>query len=156
VRACFPHHPWQVGEFITASYGLPRFPQHFLLRILRSLFPGERIEFNDRKSHGIVTKRPEASKLMEIDLYLPALKLGFECQVCLLVFYNRHITNQTKPNQTKPNQTKPNQTKPNQTIAKTKTKAKTKAKKTKIKNYFQDIYHYFHHLCGTATLAAYP
>lgn len=46
-------------------------------RVVRSLFPDNKIETNVRAAHGIVGTK---GFMLEIDVYLPQYKLGFEYQ----------------------------------------------------------------------------
>lgn len=48
-------------------------------RVVRSTFPGMRVERNARDL-GLVS---ELGNKMEVDCYIPELKLGFEFNVCL-------------------------------------------------------------------------
>jgi hypothetical protein len=50
-------------------------PQTFLMRIVRSIFPSAFIEMNVR------TELQGSRAPLEIDVYIPELKLGFEYQV---------------------------------------------------------------------------
>lgn len=54
-------------------------PQTFLGRIVKSIFPHFEVEKNVRKKHGVTSQ--ETGAFLEIDIYIPALKIGFEYQV---------------------------------------------------------------------------
>lgn len=83
VRTGIPHHNWDHEKFALG----PSFaPQSYLQRIVRSMFPpGTKLLRNVRSGHGIVG--PSGSPL-EIDIFLPDHKLGFEYQVLKTVFYS--------------------------------------------------------------------
>ena len=82
VRTYYPDHQWDHDSFIHSSSPTtkPGFtPQLFMERVIRSLFPADvQIETNLRTGHGIVG---DAGVALEIDVYLPDYKLGFEYQV---------------------------------------------------------------------------
>ena len=80
VRAAYPSHPWDHSKFVhKAGAGSVFTPQLFMERIIRSVFPpGVKIESNARAVHGIVNA---TGFPLEIDVYLPQYKLGFEYQV---------------------------------------------------------------------------
>ena len=48
-------------------------------RVVRAIFPEAKIESNVRYGHGIIG---ESGAPLEIDVFLPLLRLGFEYQVC--------------------------------------------------------------------------
>lgn len=74
----YPDHKWQ-RSFIRHHAGATRAPQIFAARVLRSIFPPDvKIEFNSRGGHGLIGA---VGNSLEIDLFLPDYKLGFEYQV---------------------------------------------------------------------------
>eukprot|EP00026_Physarum_polycephalum_P003145 Phypoly_transcript_03154.p1 GENE.Phypoly_transcript_03154~~Phypoly_transcript_03154.p1 ORF type:complete len:822 (-),score=127.19 Phypoly_transcript_03154:90-2411(-) len=80
VRTYYPNHTWDHESFIhsPAPSTKPGFtPQLFMERIIRTLFPEATIETNLRARHGIVG---DAGVSLELDVYLPDYKLGFEYQ----------------------------------------------------------------------------
>lgn len=74
VQAEYPNHEWDISKFGKVKFG----PQNFLERVVRSIFPEQTIERNVRSGLGLVGSK---GKHLEIDVYLPDLKLGFEYQV---------------------------------------------------------------------------
>lgn len=87
VRSVYPSHEWVHERFVrttSRSGKKPLTAQLFLERIVRTLFLEAEIRTNARAAHGIVG--PTGVPL-EIDVYLPALKLGFEYQVYLISNY---------------------------------------------------------------------
>lgn len=80
VTAAYPAHAWSREQFTASSQSAhANAPQIFLRRIVRSAFPQDtQIESNARSSHGVLG---EFGKPLEIDVYLPEYKLGFEYQV---------------------------------------------------------------------------
>lgn len=79
MRANFPSHAWDAGRFVSAHARVHFTPQRFMERIIRTVFPQAVIQANIRSESGIVA---EGGKFfLEIDVYLPEFKLGFEYQV---------------------------------------------------------------------------
>lgn len=76
VKAAYPDRQWSSEKF--ALLGKRMTPQIYLQRIVRSLFPDAAIELNVRGKHGIKSAKGVP---LEIDVFLPAYKLGFEYQV---------------------------------------------------------------------------
>lgn len=80
LRAAYPEHPWDHGKFVAGKSGQQTVftPQIFMSRIIRSVFPDAKVEMNSRAVHGIVGT---SGSPLEIDVFLPEYKLGFEYQV---------------------------------------------------------------------------
>lgn len=80
VRAAYPAHGWAHQQFYQQLQRRRALtPQAFLTRILRSLFPRAALACNARSAAALLGP---AGYPLEIDVYLPELKLGFEYQVC--------------------------------------------------------------------------
>jgi hypothetical protein len=79
VMLAYPKHEWNHSEFKQGQKHMS--PQKFLARMITTLFPPPTlIQFNARNTtHGF---RGHSGRLLEIDVFLPDLKLGFEYQVC--------------------------------------------------------------------------
>jgi hypothetical protein len=105
--SAFPSHKWQLGKFIGTTR--PRLAlqvcvhevfetywtysklQKYARRIVRDIFPDVELLFNWR---GETMKSSPVGLPLEIDIYLPSLKLGFEYQVfdlCEVCFKNAQI-----------------------------------------------------------------
>jgi hypothetical protein len=88
VRDAYPDHTWEHEKFFrqqTAQKSTYT-PQNFMARILRSIFgPNVKIDTNVRASLGLLGN---AGFPLEIDAYLPELKIGFEYQVTLKCVFN--------------------------------------------------------------------
>lgn len=81
VAAAYPDHSWDWRRF-THQRGTNMFtPQIFMSRVVRSLFPNEKLELNVRAGHGILNT---SGRSLEVDVYISNLKLGFEYQVFYL------------------------------------------------------------------------
>ena len=79
VRTHYPSHEWHSEKFVQHTGLKPTFaPQTFLERVVRTIFPNYEILSNLRSVHGIVST---SGTPLEIDVYLPELKVGFEYQV---------------------------------------------------------------------------
>ena len=110
VQAAYPTHCWDLDRFFSGGSlsnqhasssspsslaplprgGGPSFtPQRLLARMVRSLFPNNTITPNARRAPGILG--PKGS-LLEVDIFLEELRLGFEFQVfsslLYVVFFN--------------------------------------------------------------------
>eukprot|EP00026_Physarum_polycephalum_P003805 Phypoly_transcript_03820.p1 GENE.Phypoly_transcript_03820~~Phypoly_transcript_03820.p1 ORF type:complete len:752 (+),score=55.45 Phypoly_transcript_03820:18-2273(+) len=72
VKKAFPHHKWDHDKFVQPRRAIFT-PQIFLQRIIRTLFGAEvPIRSNVRDEFG--------PKSLEIDIFLPSLRVGFEYQ----------------------------------------------------------------------------
>lgn len=81
----YPAHEWAWGQFAdrrVAGQGRLLFSQNLLRRILQHLFPNTPVHTNVRSQLNLRSAKTGAP--LEVDLYLPALNLGFEYQVGLL------------------------------------------------------------------------
>ena len=81
VRDAYPAHAWEHEKFFQQQVNQKATltPQNFMTRILRSIFGSTvKIDTNVRASLGLLGS---AGFPLEIDVYLPELKLGFEYQV---------------------------------------------------------------------------
>jgi hypothetical protein len=84
VKTYYPNHPWDHTRFLRHAAGATHAPQIFMSRVLRSVFPhGVKMEHNLRLGHGLVGAVGDP---LEIDVYLPEYKLGFEYQVISIRF----------------------------------------------------------------------
>lgn len=80
VREAYPTHAWEHERFFQQNKKATFTPQHFMTRILRTIFgPDVKMETNVRASLGLLGN---AGFPLEIDVYLPEYKIGFEYQVC--------------------------------------------------------------------------
>ena len=80
VKAAFPQHQWDHDKFVQPRRAIFT-PQTFLQRILRSLFGDDLlIRSNVRDQFG---GGPRKGPSLEIDIFLPTLRLGFEYQVAV-------------------------------------------------------------------------
>lgn len=103
MRAAYPTHPWVHARFFKQQRARLHTPQTFMLRILKTIFalppsnlpssssptsspasfPRVTFQTNVRAGHGLkLEKFP-----LEIDVYIPELKIGFEYQVSLLLLF---------------------------------------------------------------------
>eukprot|EP00026_Physarum_polycephalum_P002498 Phypoly_transcript_02505.p1 GENE.Phypoly_transcript_02505~~Phypoly_transcript_02505.p1 ORF type:complete len:743 (+),score=67.33 Phypoly_transcript_02505:95-2323(+) len=87
VRTAYPTHPWDHREFKQGQV-TQMSPQKFLLRIIKTLFPEPTlVQLNARNmAHGL---RSTTGRFLEIDVFLPELKLGFEYQDEMHYFQNQ-------------------------------------------------------------------
>lgn len=76
VRIVHPDHPWDTEKFGVMNS--KNAPQIYMERVVRSLFPNSEIRANVRTTLRV---RGDRKSPLEIDVYLPDLKLGFEYQV---------------------------------------------------------------------------
>ena len=81
VRKAYPAHAWEHERFIASARGAKTqyAPQSFLMRIVRSIFPGVHVEMNVRTE--LIRTDTNSRTDLEIDVFLPELQLGFEYQV---------------------------------------------------------------------------
>eukprot|EP00026_Physarum_polycephalum_P002917 Phypoly_transcript_02926.p1 GENE.Phypoly_transcript_02926~~Phypoly_transcript_02926.p1 ORF type:complete len:773 (+),score=149.17 Phypoly_transcript_02926:98-2416(+) len=75
VSAFYPAHAWDHAKFKKHSTKTLS-AEIFMRRILLTLFPNYKMEFNSR-THGIIG---ENNIPLEIDVYIPTLRIGFEYQ----------------------------------------------------------------------------
>ena len=78
VRDKIPNHKWDHIQFVKNRAGNHFTPQKYLGRILMTIFPETRIESNIRAEVALIGDR---GAYLELDIYMPDLKLGFEYQV---------------------------------------------------------------------------
>ena len=78
VTTLYPQHEWDHAKFSPPT-GKTFGPQIFLQRIIRTLFPEPMIILTNVRSLPIVGSSTNVN--LEVDIYLPELKLGFEYQV---------------------------------------------------------------------------
>ena len=76
VTAFYPTHLWDHTKFKKHSTKTLS-AEIFMRRILYTIFPNARMEFNSR-SHGVIG---DSGIPLEIDVYIPTLRIGFEYQV---------------------------------------------------------------------------
>lgn len=83
----YPNHEWNRCNFYSSSGTRSNGAQLLLGRMVRALFPAESevhaaegggLLMNDRRRHRLLGVGGE--RKLELDIYLPALKLGFEYQ----------------------------------------------------------------------------
>lgn len=65
--------------FNLTHYAARKKEELYLRQVVASLFPQHAISFNVRKATNIVS--PSTGNLLEIDIWIPSLKIGFEYQV---------------------------------------------------------------------------
>lgn len=96
MKHAFPTHHWEHDKFVKHTgtiVGIEvsleaylfllgrnavKTPQSLMKRIVQTIFPSGKIEVNVRSAHGIIG---DSGAPLEIDVYLPEYRLGFEYQV---------------------------------------------------------------------------
>eukprot|EP00026_Physarum_polycephalum_P003700 Phypoly_transcript_03714.p1 GENE.Phypoly_transcript_03714~~Phypoly_transcript_03714.p1 ORF type:complete len:765 (+),score=114.78 Phypoly_transcript_03714:31-2325(+) len=85
LKEAYPAHPWEHVKFANTRLS----PQKYLFRIIQTIFGqyGVKIDMNVRSGHGM---KANSGLPLEIDIYLPALKLGFEYQDAYHFFHSSY------------------------------------------------------------------
>ena len=81
-----PDYAWDTERFVITN--AKNAPQIYMERVVRGLFPNQEITTNVRATLRVQGDRKAP---LEIDVYLPKLKLGFEYQVYTLRFSSFYI-----------------------------------------------------------------
>lgn len=86
-KAAFPQHQWDHDKFVQPRRAIFT-PQTFLQRIIRSLF-GEDVAIRCNVRDEFGARTPSS---LEIDIFLPSLRVGFEYQVCEEIYVICQLT----------------------------------------------------------------
>lgn len=87
MREAYPQHKWDHDKFFSLGSRSILLSQRFLERIVKTIFPENTIiEFNVRAQLELFN---DSGFPLEVDIYLPQYKIGFEYQVNIFfyIFY---------------------------------------------------------------------